>query len=170
MPTPMRPAPLLAVLAALALPALGCGNEIGDSCTLSSDCSPEGDRVCDTSSPGGYCTVIGCDFDSCPDGSICVRFFAEIETNLPCDPATEDHGTDDCTADEICTLQGFCVPSNAETRFCMKTCGSDGDCRDGYDCRDKQLMIDNGGEPVPEPGQVLSDDPQPFCAASPLSI
>jgi hypothetical protein len=41
----------------------------------------------------------------------------------------------DCTADEICLVSGLCAPRSTERRYCAKTCGSDGDCRGGYECR-----------------------------------
>jgi len=63
----------------------GCGKEIGDACTIASDCSPNGDRICQCSncsgtdptsdSANGYCTVQGCDFGTCPSEAVCVRFF-----------------------------------------------------------------------------------------------
>ena len=36
---------------------------MGDSCQTSTDCDPNGNRVCDLSQPGGYCTILGCDRD-----------------------------------------------------------------------------------------------------------
>src|SRR5262245_3536012 len=69
MPAPMplrRLAPFVAL--AVALAASACGSEIGDACYISSDCSPNSDRVCDTSFDAeGYCTVVGCDETSCPE-------------------------------------------------------------------------------------------------------
>jgi hypothetical protein len=62
-----------AVLVLLPL-AAGCAAEIGDECTTSVDCSPDGDRVCDLSQHGGYCTVEDCTPDSCPDEALCVEF------------------------------------------------------------------------------------------------
>lgn len=58
----------------LAIAVLGCAPAIGDDCGTSTDCSVSGDRVCDTASPGGYCTVAGCEQDTCPDGAVCVEF------------------------------------------------------------------------------------------------
>ncbi|RMH42891.1 MAG: hypothetical protein D6689_06940 [Deltaproteobacteria bacterium] len=155
------------------LAAAACGDQIGDSCSISSECSQTGDRFCDTTQPGGYCTVIGCDYGTCPEEAVCVRFFpaGPLPDSVPCNHATEDApgGTDDCTFDEICTLADYCAPRSAEVRFCMKTCADDGDCRDDYECRDKQAMIAHGGEPVPPPGEPVSDDPDKFCAAAPLN-
>ena len=161
----------LAVSASALLPA--CGSEIGDSCLSSTDCSTTGDRTCDTSQRDGYCTVLGCDYDTCPEESVCVRFVVGSFANKPCDPGTEDlpssDGTDDCSFDELCTLGGLCVPRSAEARYCMRKCGGDGDCRDGYECRDEALMQEHGGEPVLPPGERPGDDLQPFCAMAPLA-
>jgi hypothetical protein len=155
----------LTALAALSL-LVGCGSEIGDSCSINAECSPQGDRHCDTTSPAGYCTIFGCDFDTCPSEAVCVRFFS-VMTNIPCDPATEDRGSDACTPDELCTLAGFCVPRAAELRACMRACSRDSDCRSGYECRDAEGMKLHGGEPVPEPGKVVEGELQPFCAVAP---
>ncbi len=149
----------------------GCGKEIGDSCIVSTDCGTDANLICDLASLDGYCTIPGCDYGTCPDEAVCVRFFIASFEDLPCDPATEDLGTggatNDCGLDEICTLAGQCVPSASEERFCMKTCGDSGDCRDGYECRDEALMRSHGGEPVPPPGQRLASF-DPFCAQAPV--
>ncbi len=50
----------------------GCGKEIGDSCSSSNDC-PSG-AVCDTSQPGGYCTITPCYKGDCPSESRCTDF------------------------------------------------------------------------------------------------
>ncbi|MCA9614334.1 MAG: hypothetical protein H6724_01365 [Sandaracinus sp.] len=52
----------------------GCAPEIGDKCKSSVDCSVNGDRVCDETLPNGYCTVLNCDPDSCPNGARCVEW------------------------------------------------------------------------------------------------
>jgi len=158
----------LLILATLVLAA--CGDEIGDSCLISSDCSPDGDRICDLSQEDGYCTVVGCNYDTCPEEAVCVRFFVGEFVNEPCDPVSEDEpssaGTDDCSFDELCTLRGQCVPRSAEARYCMRTCSEDGDCRDSYECRDEEKMRLHGGEPVLAPDQSLEGDLQAFCAAA----
>jgi hypothetical protein len=171
-----------AIAAAVPLLVAGsaCADQIGDECVVATDCSSAGDRFCDTTqgSPGGYCTIMGCDFDTCPDEAVCVRFFSVAATNRTCDPGsnrnmngqydcTED-GLHCCTADELCTLGETCVPRTAEIRFCMRKCGNDGDCRDGYECRTEELMMRHGGEPVPPP-EPVSGPLQPFCAAAPPS-
>jgi len=144
--------------------AAGCGQQIGDSCIVASDCAIDGSRVCDNSQKDGYCTIAGCDYDTCPGESECVRFFAGGFTNKPCGSNT------DCSLDELCSLNDVCVPRSAETRFCMKKCGSTSDCRDGYECRDYDLMVSHGGEPVLAPGDTLdAADAQNFCASAPVT-
>ena len=57
------------------------------------------------------------------------------------------------------------VPRILERRFCMRKCGSIGDCRDGYECRDVELMMRHGGEPVPDPTDATGEIPSTsFCA------
>jgi hypothetical protein len=160
----------LLLAAALVVAGAGCGKEIGDSCVISSDCSVNGDRLClDPNANGGYCTIMGCDFDTCPSEAACIRFFTGGFTNRPCDPTTEDvpGGTNDCSLDELCSLAGTCVPRSSEIRYCMKICKSSGDCRGGYECRDLELMKDHGGEPVLAPGKPVDDSAPKFCAAAP---
>ena len=155
-------------LAALCLLLGACGEEIGDSCNLSTDCSSNGQRICDTNSPGGCCTIIGCDVGTCPGEAVCVRFFPVTTTNRVCDPAAEDRTENFCTSDEVCTFSGTCAPRNSEVRFCMRKCGSDGDCRGEYECRDDELKREHGGESVPEAGEPVGSNTLGFCAAEPL--
>ncbi len=69
----MRRATILfpALFALLAL--VGCKMYIGDGCGNSTDCSVTGERQCDLTQPGGYCTVFSCDPDTCPEGA-CVEW------------------------------------------------------------------------------------------------
>lgn len=166
----------LALVAAVAAAgALGCGKEIGDACTLATDCSPNGDRVCQcwncsgtdptSNSDNGYCTIAGCDYGTCPEEATCVRFFTGGFTNKPC---TQDNAATACSLDELCSLAGTCVPRSAEIRYCMLKCESSGDCRDNLECRDAALMMAHGGEPVPAPDSALDvNHLQKFCAAKP---
>jgi hypothetical protein len=165
---------LLAVLAVFG----ACGKEIGDECASAVDCSPDGDRVCDPSSVDGYCTIQGCDIDTCPGESVCVRFFTGSFSNKECDYDTGGLDPADvrlCSLDEICALGGRCVARSSEVRFCMRTCGSDGDCRgdvnedgiDDYECRNIDRMIEHGGEPVLGPGVVVDERSPKFCASAP---
>ena len=100
-------------LIVVALLAAGCGDEIGDACIISSDCSPNADRTCDTSSQEGYCTIQGCDYSTCPEEAACIRFFTGSFSNLTCDPVTEDSGTDDCMMPR--SFCGPCAWPNAAT-------------------------------------------------------
>lgn len=52
----------------------GCSPQVGNSCQTSINCSITGNRVCDTASPNGYCTVFGCDDGTCPAEAVCVRW------------------------------------------------------------------------------------------------
>jgi len=162
---------IMLVFAGAGLGGLGaCGSEIGDSCSLSSDCSPSGDRICDLSQDDGYCTVVGCDYDTCPEEGVCIRFFVGQFDDKPCDPVTEDLASDSdaCTFDEVCPLQGFCVPRSAEARYCMRKCDGNDDCRGGYECRTRELMLEHGGEPVLAPGVRPEGNLPRFCAQSPI--
>jgi len=88
------------ILASFALLVVGCGPAIGDDCSSSLDCSQQNNRVCDRQQPGGYCTVIGCENNSCPDDAVCVTFRPEPErlASTWCMAACED--TDDCRGDD----------------------------------------------------------------------
>ncbi|MGE0549008.1 MAG: hypothetical protein AB7O24_10705 [Kofleriaceae bacterium] len=145
--------------ALIALLVVGCGKEIGDECIVSSDCSPDGDRLCEDQ----HCTIKGCDYDTCPDEAACVRFFSGYFSNKPCTQQV------DCTLDELCSLKGFCVSRASEVRYCMRACDSNDDCPTRYECRDYALMKSHGGEPVLAPGKVVSEQTAPkFCAPAPL--
>jgi hypothetical protein len=147
-----------AALLVLVVLAAACGQKIGDSCNVSSDCAQDGTRVCDTFSPGGHCTIQGCDFGTCPSEAVCVRFFPALENAPPC------RVQQDCTSYEICTVAGQCAPRSIEQRFCMLMCDDTGDCRTGYECRDRDLMQRHGGEPVPDPRLDSAEAPTDrFC-------
>jgi len=150
---------LASLVFVLCAAAAGCGHDIGDNCLTSTDCDPSGTRSCDLSQPGGYCTIVGCDEVSCPSGSDCIRYFPEQYLSKPCDATCEDlvcdactdpsapkdpnlpcngpDGTskDQCLSDELCLNSGLCAKRSYEQRACAKTCGSNGDCRGGYECR-----------------------------------
>lgn len=146
-----------------------CGHEIGDECVVAADCSPSGDRQCDNSSEGGYCTIAGCDFNTCPEEATCVRFFTGGFANRPCNFELEDTDVthNDCSIDEFCSLANRCVPQSSEVRYCMRKCSSQDDCRAGYECRDIDLMRLHGGEPVLGPTTPLTAATAPrFCAVA----
>ncbi len=96
----------------LAAAQLSCSPNIGDDCTLSTDCSSQGDRLCDTTQPGGYCTAASCSANSCPDDATCTEFYAAVPGCLPSDRTI----------------------SRVGRTFCMATCNESTDCRSGYIC------------------------------------
>lgn len=104
---------LVTIFAALA-GAASCKPEIGDECSVSTDCSSTGDRLCDTTQPGGYCTIYNCERGTCPEEAICVSF--ESTKSAVCDDPQ--------------------MSSRLQRNFCMRSCGGDDDCRGGYHCED----------------------------------
>ena len=125
--------PVLRIASALVLMALvvpACGKDIGDGCSTNLDCDTDGQRDCDLSQPGGYCTINGCDEKLCPGGSVCIRVFPYESPGAAC---AQDV---DCISAELCLPDGFCVPRLSERRYCVKKCGGNGDCRGGYVCRE----------------------------------
>jgi hypothetical protein len=93
----------------------GCAPSIGDHCNSSTDCSVQGNRTCDTSQPGGYCTVLGCTANSCPNSAACVVFRVSIPG---------------------CAYDDYHAPARTGRALCMAHCDQDSDCRqsDGYVC------------------------------------
>jgi hypothetical protein len=113
-----------------------CGRKIGDQCRDPIDCNNEDiTRTCDQSQPGGYCTIDGCDERSCPDDSVCIRFFPNMEfLSQSCDPKVPAS----CEPQDLCVAYqggGRCAPRATEKRNCVATCDDDGDCREEYVCR-----------------------------------
>ena len=102
-----------------------CKPTIGDKCVLSTDCSTQGDRLCDTSQPGGYCTEFNCVANGCPDEAACVLF----NSNVP-----------GCGYDDRSGAYG----SRVARGFCVAKCGNDNDCRGGYVCRSALAAPWNG--------------------------
>jgi len=156
----------VAFFVAVAAGLAGCGHKIGDACTNSADCDPSGgNRTCDLAQPGGYCIIEGCDARSCPDDSVCMRFFPEpplLDPTKVCDPVAACNmpvSGQCCDVDEQCLTdaknpgQGTCVRTSLEKRACVQSCGSDGDCRGGYVCRAAgtcgtlALILDPNGKP-----------------------
>jgi hypothetical protein len=143
----------------------GCGSQIGDSCTTNIDCDQYGNRDCDLSAPGGYCTVAGCDELSCPSEAVCIRVFPYVAPGAKC--STDS----DCNSDSLCLPDGFCVPRTSERRFCERSCGSNGDCRGGYVCR--QAGIEGQTTTTPTYGTIAlvananQSTVVKFCAPNP---
>lgn len=104
---------VFAALALLAAPS--CKKVIGDSCTTGIDCSLQGDRVCDTTQVGGYCTIQNCDPGACPDDAVCVAFNAQAPrlTRRFCMAA--------CNDDSDCRDEYRCVIPSAAQAMCART-------------------------------------------------
>ena len=126
--------------AAALLLIAGCTPKIGDKCVLSTDCSTSGDRLCDTTQPGGYCTQFNCIGNKCPDQAACVIF----ESAVPgC--AYTDRG----------------IPRTGR-QFCVAQCHANSDCRGGYVCADPRNP--------PWNALILDDDQtQLTCLVDPLA-
>lgn len=79
---------LVVLLFTFAAFAFACAPQVGDACLNSNACTPG--QVCDTASPGGYCTQFSCIDGRCPNESVCVDFgtisacMARCETNADC--------------------------------------------------------------------------------------
>jgi hypothetical protein len=102
----------LLVVAVALFGAFGCKPKIGEDCAISTDCSLTGDRLCDLTQPGGYCTTFNCEPNGCPEEAACTAF---------------SEGT--CST--------VSVSQRLRRTFCMRTCEDDGDCRGGaYRCLD----------------------------------
>lgn len=125
------PSFLLSLPVLLAGLALGCNPKIGDDCSTSTDCSVNGDRLCDTTQPGGYCTIFNCEPDTCPEEAQCIAFDTEL------DPACNDQRW-----------------ARFERTFCMRRCSDNGDCRSNYVCFDMKST------PNPWGARIADLDPE----------
>ncbi len=109
---------------------VSCAPEIGDKCQISTDCSSAGDRRCDPTQPGGYCTLFNCEPGGCPEEAVCVAFKRTVSAKEGC--------------------------SSGDTRlqqtFCMLNCGRTSDCRSGYECLDLSQADNPIGAMVVERG------------------
>jgi hypothetical protein len=120
-------------LAAIAV-SPSCTPKIGDKCIVSTDCSVQGDRLCDTSQPGGYCTQLNCRGNDCFDEAACVLFNSAVPG---------------CLYDDRSGGYG----SRVARSFCMAQCETNGDCRGDYVCADPRtapwsavILDDNQGK------------------------
>jgi hypothetical protein len=101
---------------ALAFGAMGCQPKIGDECRVSADCSQSGERICDPTQPGGYCTIFYCEPSGCPEEALCIAFGESLSTVPGCGYPRGD--------------------ARFRRTFCMRECSGDRDCRSGYVCAD----------------------------------
>lgn len=107
----------MALAGLLFIPAIGCGNKIGDSCSTNVDCAYDGSRICDVSSPGGYCTIEGCAGGSCPKEAVCVAFYAIDFLAVTCNPETEDKVCEPCDPEAGKDCNAYC-DSDSINRAC----------------------------------------------------
>lgn len=91
----------LGLLALLSLAA--CAPQIGDDCRTSINCSINGDRFCDRAQLDGYCTVRGCDPDTCPDDALCIEWRFEPPRG------TDSYCMKSCSRDRDCRDGYWCV-------------------------------------------------------------
>ena len=155
----------LFILVLLPLVFAACASEIGDECSTNVDCETDGTRDCDLSQPGGYCTINGCDEKFCPGEAVCIRIFPYQTPGAPCSLEAP------CPSSDICLPDGYCVPRDTERRYCLRKCGSNGDCRGGYVCREAGM---EGRQPTSSTyGSIaLVENPNQsmvvkFCAPAP---
>jgi len=127
----------LAGLVALLLLS-ACSPEIGDDCATALDCSASGTRLCDMTQRGGYCTLEGCEENTCPEEAVCVQFGRRFD--------------------------GKPVERLART-FCMVKCDSAGDCRtdENYSCFSAETFGAGDGREA----LILGSPAQKFCAQKP---
>ncbi len=151
-----------AALLALAI-SQACSPAIGDKCIVSTDCSVQGDRLCDTSQPDGYCTQLNCRGNDCADEAACVLFNSAVPG---------------CNYDDRTGGYG----SRIARSFCMAECKDNTDCRPDYVCADPRsapwnaVILDNsqsrrGCLPQPLPfdagdGVTSFSVESPVCQAS----
>jgi len=110
----------------------GCKAHIGSPCTLNTDCSLQGNLVCDNSQPYGYCTYFNCVPDTCQNEAACVAL----------SPAVPG-----------CAYDDYNSPERTARTMCLEQCHKDSDCREneGYVCADPRTPPWNG---------VIVDDDQ----------
>lgn len=141
---------VLALLALLGSSA--CQAKIGEECLRSTDCSIQGERICDlshrvnergviTPSGMGECTIEGCGRDSCPKEAACVKTYGSDFLSVACDPEREDLATA-CDVAELgeaaCEDRG-CVPSIEDGTW---TCPPRDDCEAREVCLPEGLCAD----------------------------
>jgi hypothetical protein len=171
---PPRIHTLLPAAALCALASLGCRAKIGDACRRSTDCSLQGDRICDLSNRiggQGECIIEGCGRHSCPKEAACVKAYGTDFLSVSCDPEREDRAVsapdgatlpprDDCLPHEVCLAEGLCADEVSARTTCRAKCSKHGDCRGGYECR---LTGSRGIYHTPDPRDPTNDGQIRIC-------
>ncbi len=145
-----RSIPRFTLLALLALfGPLACKAKIGDDCLRSTDCSVQGERVCDlshrineqgitTPSGRGECTIDGCGRGTCPKEAACVKVYGSDYLSVACDPDREDQATF-CEDGEAACEARECLPSIEPGVW---TCPPRDDCNTNEVCLPEGLCAD----------------------------
>jgi hypothetical protein len=125
------------LIGAILLGSAACAPKLGDGCKRPQECSVNGDRTCDQSQPGGYCTIPDCSSGSCPDDGVCVRFqpdeprlarswcMASCDNTRDCDRdryvcRTADTLNEDASKeDESAASIAVVLDSNSGRKFCV---------------------------------------------------
>ncbi len=127
-----RAAPFMVLLALAGVSAGACKKKIGDSCSISTDCSTTGDRQCDISEASGYCTQINCDPNGCPDNALCIGFEAHA-------PRLERrYCMSGCTTDSDCRTPDYHC-AHPDNRTCVNSANDTGLLPPGQTCN---VLID----------------------------
>ena len=107
-----------------------------DSCPGDSVCvrffSPLEDEVCDPRDPpvGPFCSIDEiCVCDDTTNRKCTTQATLETVVGDMNVPVLTDGGA-------VESMGGHCAPTASEHRWCMKGCDHDGDCREGYQCRE----------------------------------
>ena len=120
----------------LASVANACSKHIGDQCAQNIECSLNADRTCDTTQPNGYCTVVDCDPNQCPDNALCVEF----DSNTPrlarrycvescANPNDPQHrGDGNCGSGDVCLPVVPTCPADAGPPPCVSESGMYATC------------------------------------------
>ena len=126
------------LLAAVA--AAACSPGVGDSCSTNSDCGTS--RICDTSQPGGYCTVSPCRDIGCPSEAICVDFGTQQSYCMQqCGPFAFCREGFEC-------IEDFVSPEDPEIRydpFCNQKSTTSKPDANGNDLGDATTDLPAGG-------------------------
>lgn len=91
------------LLFATTISAAGCVPAIGDECTTNNDCPTQ--AICDSTAPGGYCTIPDCTRGACPGKAICVEY---DDANTFCMKPCEGDG--DCRDAYTCRNESYSRP------------------------------------------------------------
>jgi hypothetical protein len=142
------PAALAALITLCTASLGGCAPEIGDDCKSSLDCSTNNTRICDTTQPEGYCTIMDCEKGTCPEDSVCVKFVPLQERLVVTYCMAQCEKDKDCREDDgyLCTKS---TEFGADTEIAALVL--DGDNRSFCSIPEKEVLR-------PDAGPLMSED------------